>query len=660
MEIEIFFLVLAIFALLIDFAQLSKAKPSTKSVKKRENGSYASALGFGLVLVAYLMLVQGFVTDNFQIQEVFTYSSSGLPAISKIGASWAGAGGSLLFLTLMIGAVYFAHRLICVRDAASRDTSRIMNLLLVFFVVMAAAKNPFAAFSVVPPDGSGLNPQLQTFWMTIHPPIVFASYALILLAFAATLASMKNRTELETKVFRLSTESAWLLLTIGIAIGGLWAYEVLGWGGYWAWDPVETGSLLTWLALTAYFHAGQSSAKSMVKQLTLLVTFVALIFLSALTRGGLLQSVHAYALSPAGPILLSLALGMSLYFLYLKGNLRKPLFFRRAGKPSLDSTALSICFFSLAAIFAVSLFGVAYPIAEQFFTSSPWTPAEDFYNYANFPFAMAFVAASIGCALENRISVKVFAALVVACLALGAALVRVSWPTQNMLANLGLPLAMAALLGTVYGLARTLFGRERQLKLFGRSLIHLGVVVTLIGIFLSAGGKQIVAQEAQIGVNGATALAPDLKISIVQSTGSKSAGNVYYSSLDNVITEYSSIRIDVNIESGETVYREALWAYLYVNYGPVARPLIIHTMEGDLYVHVGITQTVYNALVQALIGGNSQLSSVTVTVEKFPFIYLLWGGVVLLCLGIALALVKELAIQPDKETEPLKAKHLPQ
>ena len=52
---------------------------------------------------------------------------------------------------------------------------------------------------------------------------------------------------------RTSTLVAWSFLTVGITLGGLWAYEVLSWGGYWAWDPVENASLLpgSWQRLSS-------------------------------------------------------------------------------------------------------------------------------------------------------------------------------------------------------------------------------------------------------------------------------------------------------------------------------------------------------------------------------------------------------------------------
>ncbi len=43
------------------------------------------------------------------------------------------------------------------------------------------------------------------------------------------------------------------LLGLGIALGAYWANSA--WGRYWGWDSKETSSLVTWLALAAYFHA---------------------------------------------------------------------------------------------------------------------------------------------------------------------------------------------------------------------------------------------------------------------------------------------------------------------------------------------------------------------------------------------------------------------
>jgi cytochrome c-type biogenesis protein CcsB len=44
-----------------------------------------------------------------------------------------------------------------------------------------------------------------------------------------------------------------LLLTLGIITGSVWAHSA--WGSYWSWDPKETWSLITWLVYAALLHS---------------------------------------------------------------------------------------------------------------------------------------------------------------------------------------------------------------------------------------------------------------------------------------------------------------------------------------------------------------------------------------------------------------------
>nr|YP_010141266.1 cytochrome cheme attachment protein [Rubus xanthocarpus]QQK91426.1 cytochrome cheme attachment protein [Rubus xanthocarpus] len=43
-----------------------------------------------------------------------------------------------------------------------------------------------------------------------------------------------------------------ILLTIGILSGAVWANEA--WGSYWNWDPKETWAFITWTVFAIYFH----------------------------------------------------------------------------------------------------------------------------------------------------------------------------------------------------------------------------------------------------------------------------------------------------------------------------------------------------------------------------------------------------------------------
>jgi cytochrome c-type biogenesis protein CcmF len=90
-------------------------------------------------------------------------------------------------------------------------------------------------------------------------------------------------------------------LSLGLLLGGRWAYDVLGWGGYWGWDPVENSALLPWLTATAFLHSVMIQEKrGMFKvwnMILIILTFSLMILGTLATRTGLLSSVHAFARS---------------------------------------------------------------------------------------------------------------------------------------------------------------------------------------------------------------------------------------------------------------------------------------------------------------------------------------------------------------------------
>jgi len=180
METEELFLIFACLLLFFDLIQLLKVKPREK--KKLEYGFYASILACGLVVASYFMLLQAFLKDDFALREVYLYSSSGLPSSYKVYATWAGMSGSMLFLTFLLTIVYFAYRFKTYEKSSSfRLTAyRIMDLILIFFLFLTLMNSPFERLQGTPMDGQGLNPLLQTFWMFVHPPIVFSGYIFVI------------------------------------------------------------------------------------------------------------------------------------------------------------------------------------------------------------------------------------------------------------------------------------------------------------------------------------------------------------------------------------------------------------------------------------------------------------------------------------------------
>jgi len=639
MGFEQFFLVFSTLLLFFDLLFLVKMKSGDK--KRIRWGFWFSIAAFVLIAIGYSMYLEAFLTNNFAVKEVYSSSSTSLSVGEKIYASWSGAGGSILLLVLIISTLYLVLRSFAFKknDTLSVGTSKILNITLLFFLIVGIAKNPFSRFASIPIEGRGLNPALQSPWMAVHPPIVFGGYVFVLLAFALVLAKITTKESGQEKLLRISTYAAWLLLTVGIALGGLWAYEVLGWGGYWSWDPVETGSLLAWLALTAYFLLDPitKQGKGLAKELMILVTFASLIFLSALTRGGLTQSVHAYALSPAGPILLIFAVVMGAYFFYLKRKSHKPLFMLEIDKSSVASISHLIAFSSLLLIFFVSFFGVAAPIVQSIFASSVPTPSVDFYNNWNFPFVLIFVASLIGLTLPKRVSVKVFIALIGVTFLAGLILSFLKTPTSSNLANAGLPILLLGFSVISYRLLFMLIKKKRSPHQLGKALVLAGIFLTLVGVLISAGGKQT-SQFSSL-TSGSSINAVGVQIQFQNFTVYQGTGNIQLQ--DGLYSEKSSLKIDAKLNNGGTFYDSSIWVELYPAYGIFSKPTIIRTATGDLYLHIEETDSISKCLTNSLIGQSSPPEDFDFTVDQVPFIYILWIGVGLMVLGITILLIAE-------------------
>jgi cytochrome c-type biogenesis protein CcmF len=216
-------------------------------------------LVFAFVTLAIGCLFWAFASCDFQLAYVAQHSARSMDLHYRLAALWGGQAGSLL-LWLWILMVYGSTCLAFQRRQNRRLVPWISAVLLanaVFFLVLLDfVTDPFAP---LPPgramsDGSGLNPLLQHPVMMIHPLLLYTGLVGFAIPYAFAFAALVTG-DLGSAWFRATrrwTLFAWLALSIGILLGGRWAYEVLGWGGYWAWDPVENASFMPWLPATAY------------------------------------------------------------------------------------------------------------------------------------------------------------------------------------------------------------------------------------------------------------------------------------------------------------------------------------------------------------------------------------------------------------------------
>jgi cytochrome c-type biogenesis protein CcsB len=107
-----------------------------------------------------------------------------------------------------------------------------------------------------------LMPALKSNWLLVHVMTAFLGYAAFAVAFGCGIlylvqerrhrASLPPLLLLDNLMYR-ATMLGFLLLTIGILTGAVWAESA--WGKYWSWDPKETWSLITWLIYAALLHA---------------------------------------------------------------------------------------------------------------------------------------------------------------------------------------------------------------------------------------------------------------------------------------------------------------------------------------------------------------------------------------------------------------------
>ncbi len=153
--------------------------------------------------------------------------------------------------------------------------------------------------------GNGLNPLLQNYWMTIHPPTLFLGFASTIVPFAYAISGLWLR---EHKAW-LQPALKWSLfsgaiLGTGILMGGAWAYEALSFAGYWAWDPVENSSLVPWIVMVAGIHTNliaRATGYSIRSTYAFyLLSFILILYSTYLTRSGILGDTSAHAFTEMG------------------------------------------------------------------------------------------------------------------------------------------------------------------------------------------------------------------------------------------------------------------------------------------------------------------------------------------------------------------------
>jgi len=629
----------------------------------------AMLLTWPLLTISALSIIYLLVIGRYEVEYVAEVTSNSMPLYLRITALWGGQAGSLVFWTWLMSAFASAVTLRkWDRDREFLPWVVVVSLVtLAFFLVMIIFfENPFARLWQVPlgqpvkamfqpkgsvplvmPDGRGLNPLLRHPGMIIHPPMLYLGFVSFVIPFAFAIAALvTGRTDDRwIRITRRWTLVAWLFLSLGLILGGRWAYDVLGWGGYWGWDPVEIAAFMPWLTGTAFLHSVMIQEKrGMLKHwnmVLIILTYALVIFGTFLTRSGVLSSVHAFAQSAIGPLFfafIGLTFITSLTLLLNRWN-------------ELKSEAVMTSMLSREALFllnnllfigilVVCFWGVIFPLISELATGQKVTVGPPFYERATGPlFAGLLLLMGIAPLAAWRHSTAktlgraiwkpgLFSLLVLAIVIIGG--------VRHVAALIGFWLSAFVASVTLYEFWRGALARHqksgeslplalwrlagRNRRRYGGYVIHLGVVLMAIGII----GIEIFQTETQ------GTIAQGERISL----GNYSITFESLATFDtpdgrNVARSVISVYKD-NQFVGELYPRRD---YYYESQQPMTIPGVRSTWEDDFYVLLVDWQPVSTA-------------GATFKVYHNPLVNWLWLG------GFVFILGTLLAAWPDQDPMP--------
>src|SRR3990170_3669710 len=387
-----------------------------------ESARNAVLVTYVMLTGSVLLLVYALVTMDFSLAYVADVTSQAMSTFLRVTALWGGQAGSVLFWGwLMAGFVV----LVTLRKW-DRDRELMPYVIAVamgttaFFIGLSLfITNPFAhlwhleganefttavfrpqnAMAYIPEDGQGLNPLLRHFGMIGHPPTTYIGFTGFVIPYAFAMAALitgKSREDEWIRTTRRWTLVAWIFLSIGLILGGRWAYDVLGWGGFWGWDPVENAMLMPWLIGTAFLHSVMMTEKrGMMKKwnmVLIILTYSLALFGTFITRTGVISSVHAFTKSALGPAFfafIGLTFIGSVTILYLRWDTLK-------SEHTLESfisreSAFVLQNMLFLAITFVVFWGTIFPLISELVTGTKITVGPPYFQRVSGPLFFVLV-----------------------------------------------------------------------------------------------------------------------------------------------------------------------------------------------------------------------------------------------------------------------------
>jgi cytochrome c-type biogenesis protein CcmF len=506
--------------------------------------------------------------------------------------------------------------------------------MLLLTLVSFLFANPFLPELLTRSDGLGLNPLLVNPWMAIHPPVLFIGYAAALPLYCRAVMSIAGQTweENTDSLFRNTVLCAGIL-GAGIALGGAWAYETLGWGGFWGWDPVENGSLITWLLTIASVHSilfSKTGVGGNQRNMILVSLIFPSIMLSVfLTRSGALEnsSVHSFASSQSGfalGIITALSLIIPLFLLIIRRKKTKPEDAARTG-----FLALSLRIALTALIFFTSVVAAAtlMPVVLNHFAGETGSLQSGFFNDMAILFITVFFAGiivgSTADLFKREEGKSISGAALIHLVCVGAASVIISIPLVLFFASgfwqsTAIIFAVMTLCTAVDSLIRN------GVKKLPSCLSHAGLSIFVIGVIASSGSGNISHLEIPVG----------------KSISDK--GIIYQ--CDQTPANHGISQINLSVERSGS--RHTMIAGLIKNGDAVQSSgslLILHGILYDIYITpagmIPVEALSPTILQKRLLSGENVFESLVINIAVKWLMTLVWLGSLLLCAGLLLSFI---------------------